>query len=95
MSVYFVANIKINAPEEYERYLEGCDEVFALFNGEYLAVDGKPEILEGDWNYTKLVLIRFPCETDLRQWYESEDYQRILKYRLASAQCDTLVVKGV
>jgi uncharacterized protein (DUF1330 family) len=95
MSVYFVANIKVNERQEYEKYLEVCDEVFAKYSGEYLAVDEKPVILEGDWNYSKVVLIRFPSETDLRRWYESAEYQKILKSRLSSAQCDTLIVKGI
>jgi uncharacterized protein (DUF1330 family) len=88
MSAYIVANIKVNDPQVYERYLEGCDEVFAKYNGEYLAVDEKPVILEGEWNYSKIVLNRFPGEAGLLRWDESEDYQNILKFRLASARCD-------
>lgn len=88
MSAYIVANIKVSDPQEYERYLEGCDEVFAKYNGEYLAVDEKPVILEGEWNYSKIVLNRFPGEAGLLRWDESEDYQNILKFRLASARCD-------
>ena len=49
MSVYFVAQIKVNDEKEYERYLEKCDEVFEKYNGEYLAADLNPEILEGKW----------------------------------------------
>jgi len=88
MSAYIVANIKVSDPQVYERYLEGCDEVFAKYNGEYLAVDEKPVILEGEWNYSKIVLNRFPGEAGLLRWDESEDYQNILKFRLASARCD-------
>jgi uncharacterized protein (DUF1330 family) len=95
MSVYFIANIKINDPEIYEKYLKSCDAVFAKYNGEYLAVDERPAILEGDWNYTKVVLIRFQSHADLRRWYESEEYQKILEFRLTSAQCDTLIVNGI
>lgn len=62
--------------------------MFAKYNGEYLAVDEKPVILEGEWNYSKIVLNRFPGEAGLLRWDESEDYQNILKFRLASARCD-------
>lgn len=95
MSVYFIANIKINNAQEYDKYLKDCDEVFAKYNGEYLAVDEKPVILEGEWDYTRAVLIRFPSDADLRCWYESEEYQEILKYRLTSAKCDTLIISGI
>jgi uncharacterized protein (DUF1330 family) len=94
MSVYFVAHIGINDFEGYEKYLARCDEVFAHYGGEYLAVDDNPDVLEGDWSYTKTVLIRFPDEVEFRRWYESPEYQNILKYRLRAGKCDTVLVKG-
>ena len=94
MSAYFVAHIGITDFAEYEKYLEHCDEVFACYGGEYLAVDDNPVVLEGDWAYTKTVLIRFPNEVEFRRWYESPDYQDILKYRLQAAKCDTVLIKG-
>jgi len=94
MSAYFIANIRIRDFAGYEKYLQGVDDVFKKCNGEYLAVDEKPEILEGKWDYTKTVLIRFPDKESLKRWYFSEDYQRILRYRLAAADCDTILAEG-
>lgn len=94
MSVYFIAQIKIHDNEEYDKYLAGCDAVFARYNGEHLVVDENPRVLEGQWNYTKTVIIRFPSDSDLRRWYESPEYQEILRHRLNAAQCDTIVAKG-
>ena len=94
MSVYFVANIKVNDIEEYQKYLDGCDEVFIKYNGEYLAVDNDPIILEGEWKYSKTVIIQFPSEEEFKCWYESEEYQAILKHRLKAAICDTILVRG-
>lgn len=94
MSAYFIANIRIHDQAEYDKYLDSVDDVFAKFNGKYLALDEHPSILEGSWNYTKVVLIEFPSEIELRTWYESEEYQEILKHRLGGAHCDSLLVKG-
>ena len=94
MSCYFVAQIQITNMEEYENYLKGVDEVFAKYNGKYLAVDKSPQILEGSWDYSRIVIIEFENERELRRWYESPEYQAILKHRLKSAKCDTIVVKG-
>jgi len=92
---YFVAQIRINDPEEYDKYLENVDEVFSRYNGEYLAVDESPTLLEGTWNYSKSVLIKFNSKEDFEKWYYSDDYQQILKYRLNSASCDTILIKGI
>jgi uncharacterized protein (DUF1330 family) len=94
MSYYFVANIKINDPDEYNKYLEDVDEIFSKYQGEYLSVDSSPVVLEGKWGYTKSVLIKFNSKQDFNDWYYSEAYQRILKFRLNSAVCDTILIEG-
>jgi uncharacterized protein (DUF1330 family) len=92
---YFVAQIKINDHEEYEKYLENFDEIFSKFNGEYLAIDESPTILEGNWNYTKSVLVKFHSKKDFEDWYYSVEYQKILKHRLHAAKCDTILLEGL
>lgn len=82
MTAYFVAQIRVDDLSEYQRYLDACDEVFSRFNGEYLAVDPAPTVLEGDWPYTRSVLIRFPSEADLLAWYRSPAYRAIVVHRL-------------
>ncbi|HWT74869.1 MAG TPA: DUF1330 domain-containing protein [Mobilitalea sp.] len=94
MSVYFIANIQLKDPALYQNYLDNCDEVFAKYQGKYLAVDHKPEVLEGSWDYSKTVIIQFPSEEEFQRWYHSEEYQAILKYRLDAAVCDTILVRG-
>ena len=93
MSAYFIANIKIHDESEYQKYLENVDCVFEKFNGKYLTVDEKPEILEGKWDYSRLVLIEFPDKDSLKKWYSSSEYQDILKFRLSGADCDTIIVE--
>ena len=94
MSHYFIANIKINDEDEYKKYLDKADEVFSKYNGKYLAVDNKPMILEGNWKYSRTVLIQFTSLEDFNNWYQSEEYQKILKHRLAAAECDTILIEG-
>ena len=91
MNAYFVANIKIHDEVEYQKYLNDVDSVFDKYNGRFLILDDKPKVLEGDWEYSRFVLIQFPDKESLEKWYYSEDYQRILKHRLAGAVCDTIV----
>jgi uncharacterized protein (DUF1330 family) len=95
MSYYFIAQIKINDSKEYQEYLNGCDEVFSRYKGKYLAVDGNPQVLEGDWPYSRAIIVNFQTEEDFMEWYYSPGYQELLKYRLRAAHCDTLLVKGL
>jgi uncharacterized protein (DUF1330 family) len=95
MSHYFVAQIRVNDPSEYELYLEHFDEIFSKFKGEYLAIDENPTLLEGNWDYTKSVIIKFNSKRDFEDWYYSDDYQKILKHRLKASKSDTVLLKGL
>lgn len=95
MSHYFVAQIKITDDVEYSKYIAQVDSVFKKFKGEYISVDNHPEVLEGKWDYTRTVIIRFNTKEDFNAWYHSPEYQSIINHRLKGAQCDTILVKGL
>lgn len=95
MPYYFSAQIKINDEDEYQKYLAQVENVFSKFNGKYLAVDENPIIIEGKWNYTRSVLIKFLSKKDFENWYNSEEYQSILKHRLNGANCDSILIMGL
>lgn len=94
MSVFFVAKIHIHNESLYQKYLDEVNQVFAKFNGKYLAVDPAPDIIEGSWPAGRVVIIEFPSEQDFRNWYESQEYQAILRYRLMSASCNSVLVRS-
>ncbi len=57
-------------------------------------MDNNPDLLEGGWNYSRAVLIRFDKKEDFDAWYQSGEYQEILQYRLSAAECDTILIQG-
>ena len=93
MNYYFIAQIRIKNENEYQRYIDKSGDIFSKYKGEYLSVDNEPVILEGKWDYNRTVLIKFRSKTDFDDWYNSDEYQKIIKYRLASADCDTILIK--
>ncbi len=95
MSYYFVAQIRIENEIEYQKYIDKAGDVFKKYNGKYLSVDNNPKVLEGNWDYTRTVLIEFKSKDDFEEWYISSDYQKILKHRLKAADCDTILIKGL
>jgi uncharacterized protein (DUF1330 family) len=52
-------------------------EVFARYSGTLLAADEAPQVVEGQWDRDKVVLMAFRDEIAFREWAESPDYQRI------------------
>ena len=95
MSVYLIAQINIHDRAEYETYSEGFLAVFSRYKGELLVVSESPEVVEGEWPYTRTVLIRFPTAEEARRWYESPDYQAIAQHRFRAATANAVMVEGL
>ena len=95
MSYYFFVQISITDSTEYQRYLDKAAEIFKRYKGEYLVVEDEPLVLEGRWDCGRTVLIRFDSRKDFWDWYYSDDYQEILKYRLDAAECNAILAKGL
>jgi uncharacterized protein (DUF1330 family) len=95
MSSYFVALVTIHDPAGYERYLAGFDDIFARYEGQVVAVDDNPGVLEGQWPGQRTVVIRFPDEKELRRWYESPEYQQLARHRKEASVASIAVVRGL
>lgn len=93
MSVYIIAQIKIHDRKEYEIYENGFDEIFAKYKGMLMAVDESTEILEGEWPYTRTVLITFRREEDARAWFNSSEYQELAKHRRNASDGNIVMVR--
>lgn len=95
MSVYIVASIAVQDWEEYGRYQAGFLDIFAKYRGELLAVSDEPRVIEGDWPYTRAVIIRFPDADEARRWYESPEYQAIAQHRWRGSKGTVIIMNGL
>jgi uncharacterized protein (DUF1330 family) len=93
MAVYIIAQINIHDRAEYEKYSAGFLDVFARHSGELLVVSEEPTVVEGEWPYTRTVLIRFPSADEARRWYESPEYQAIAQHRFRAAKTNAVLVE--
>ena len=95
MTVYAIAQLKFTDRAAYDRYQARFMEVFRRHPGTLLAADESPQVIEGQWDREKLVLMSFPDEGSFRGWAQSPEYQDISKDRLAGADTLVLLVKGL
>ncbi|MCP5055662.1 MAG: DUF1330 domain-containing protein [bacterium] len=95
MSVYIIASIAIEDREEYEKYQAGFPDVFSRYKGELLAVSDDPQLVEGEWPYTRAVVLRFPDADEARRWYESPEYQALAKHRWQASTASIISVAGL
>jgi len=95
MPVYLIAQIEITDREEYSTYEAGFLDIFAKYRGELVAIDEQPRTLEGEWPYTRTVLMRFPDEAEADRWYGSAEYQALAQHRIAASKGNVVLVKGL
>jgi uncharacterized protein (DUF1330 family) len=94
MAVYLIAQISITDRAAYNRYQAKFLDVFRKFKGELLAADENPEVVEGDWNREKVILMRFPDRESFKEWAFSPEYREISKDRAAGSEGVFLLVKS-
>lgn len=95
MAVYIIAQLSIHDRTEYERYQAGFLEIFARYTGELLVVSENPVVVEGEWPYTRTVLLRFPSAEDARRWYESPEYQALAQHRFRAATANVIIAEAL
>ena len=60
MTVYCIAQMRFTNRAAYDRYQARFMDVFRQFNGRLLAADEAPQVVEGQWDREKVVLMSFP-----------------------------------
>ncbi len=95
MTVYAIAQLRFTDRAAYDRYQARFMDAFRRHAGTLLAADESPEVIEGQWDREKLVLMSFPDEDAFRRWAQSPEYREISSDRLAGADTVVLLVKGL
>lgn len=95
MTVYAIAELRFTDRAAYDRYQARFLDVFVRHTGTLLAADESPQILEGESDREKVVLMSFPDEASFRAWAESPEYQEISRDRQAGADTVVMLIKGL
>lgn len=95
MAVYVVAQGRIENREVLDRYVAKALPTIQSSGGRVLAFDETPQVIEGQVDHPRTVILEFPSEEAFRAWYDSADYQAILPLRLESTPGTLIVVKGL
>jgi uncharacterized protein (DUF1330 family) len=95
VTVYAIAQLKFTHRDAYNRYQAAFMEVFQRYSGTLLAADEAPQVIEGEWDRDKVVLMSFPDEAAFREWADSPDYQRISEDRRAGAETVVLLMAAM
>ena len=95
MAAYLVANIEVSDPKAFGEYRQRVPATIAAHGGRYLCRGGAVEVLEGEFDAKRVVVVEFPSVSAARTWYASPEYQALLPLRLKAAKTMLLMVEGL
>ena len=96
MSAFVVAQIQINDPEQYKKYIEGFYPSFERHGGTVLATTkSSTEVIEGEWSYPHTVILQFPDVDAAHAWHSDPEYVELAKIRQNSAHTNLAIVDGI
>ena len=90
---YVIAQLKVTNPENYKEYVAKVSEVVKKYDGEYLVRNGEYQVVEGEDNFPRLVIIRFPSYERALEWYHSDEYKPVKDIRLQNSEGSNIIVK--
>lgn len=96
MAAYLVVDTALTNPELYEQYKLLAKPLVEKYGGEYLARGGKLSVKEDTlWTPTRMVLVKFPSAEQAETFYQSQEYQEVLKISQRSADRTVFILEGI
>ena len=95
MSAYVVVNITVHDPEPYAQYRAMAPPTIAKYGGRYIARGGATNVMEGDWDPKRLVILEFPDVAAAKAWWDSPEYAPAKELRQSCADAQLVITEGL
>jgi uncharacterized protein (DUF1330 family) len=92
---YAVFTEVIRDQGRYQGYVQKAVTTIKNAGGRIIVVDDNVTVLEGQWHGTRTVVLEFDSVNAARAWYNSGEYQAIIKERHAAADANAVLLSGV
>ena len=81
MAAYLIGHITVKNPDKWKVYVEGVRKSLIAFKAEVVFRGKRATVLAGQHPHENTVVIKFPDQATLQQWYHSNDYQGLIPNR--------------
>ena len=94
MAAYLVGHITVKDNGLWQEYMAGVQESLAPFDSKVVFRGQLTRILAGDHEHDLVVVIEFPNQAILDNWYGSEKYQSLIPLRDKAANVAIMTYKA-
>jgi len=94
-AAYIIASVDVTNPQQYEEYKKWSSEAMRVHNAQVCVRGGAVQVLEGDWNPGRTVILKFPDMAAARAFYDSPEYRKARQARAGAAIMRMVCVEGI
>ena len=94
MPAYIVVDIKIHNADLYEEYKKLTPATLEAYGGRFVVRGGTTEILEGEWQPNRIVVLEFSSMEQAKKWWASPEYAPAKEIRQAASHTNMILVDG-
>jgi uncharacterized protein (DUF1330 family) len=94
MRAYVIVQVEVLDQRIYDAYRKDVLPTIEAHGGRFLVRGGTFTKLEGEWPYSRTVVIEFPSRAEAEAWYRSPDYTKLLPLRLKASRGNLIIVDG-
>ena len=94
MAVYVILDVDVKDAALYEEYKKAGAPTIAAYGGTPRARGGKAEVLEGNWQPKRMILLEFKSEEEAKRWWNSPEYAAAKKLRHQAASTNVVLLAG-
>ncbi len=95
MPAYVILDIDVKDPLVYEEYKKQGAPTILAYGGKPLVRGGKSEVIEGNWQPKRVVIIEFENLEQAKRWWNSPEYTEAKKLRQKSARTNVVFIEGL
>lgn len=94
MPAYVIVQVDIFDNEKYDEYKKLTPDTVKAHGGKFVLRGNPVEVLEGEWDHDRLVMLEFPDKESARNWYYSKEYQKAKEIRSSGSSAKFILIEG-
>ncbi|SIR23132.1 DUF1330 domain-containing protein [Pontibacter lucknowensis] len=94
MPAYIIVEVEVKDPATYEDYKKLTPGSLKPFDGKFIVRGGATELLEGEQEPQRIVILEFPTMEKAKAWWSSEEYAPAKALRQSASSTRMIAVEG-
>jgi len=95
MAAYVIVELTVTDPLVFAEYRTLVGPTLEQYGGRFIVRGGEAELIEGDQQPGRIVVLEFESMERAKAWYDSEEYREPKAMRLRSSTARLFLVQGV